>query len=110
MKVKIWDKRESINGVSANEILEKSKEWNAVNEIILIEDDYGNITNMENPQTLKSFLKCKANLSALEVGELYVEYLKEQELMTMNYVSQEKVLEAKLDKIIELLSKLVPAQ
>lgn len=77
MNCRIWDKQESINGVPASAIFESMPE--TINgEVILLEKN-GIVTNIE----IKSFLVNTYNfdneLSALEIGELYVEYLKQEQ-------------------------------
>lgn len=76
MNCRIWDKQESINGVSASDIF-KSMPETIDGEVILLENN-GIVTNIE----IKSFLVNTYNfdneLSALEIGELYVEHLKQE--------------------------------
>ncbi len=76
--VKIWDKVESINGISAEFLLSTRDDLRNASEVILIGDESGNITNIEFPHTLKSILQCDSSLSALEVGQLYEKFMLSQ--------------------------------
>lgn len=76
--VKIWDRKESINGVSSETILANREDIQNASEVILIGDIYGNITNIEFPNTLRAILVCDPTLPALEVGQAYEQYLIQQ--------------------------------
>lgn len=50
MEYKIWDKKESINGVPANKILESNPNWVEADLILIIEN--GRITRIEDIQII----------------------------------------------------------
>ncbi|MFJ1465393.1 hypothetical protein ACIJV2_17800 [Clostridioides difficile] len=76
--IKIWDKKEKINGVSAEEILKGNYDFQT-SEVFLILDDYNRVTNIESVNTIKSIYKLDKNLTALETAEKYLEMHKKQE-------------------------------
>lgn len=93
--IKIWNKTSPINGVSAKVILEARHDLRDEQEIILILDAQGNVTNIEIPSILKANLGLSNELTALEVGQAYVDYLEQQKLesekeaVTIEQVKQE---------------------
>lgn len=101
MKIKIWDKKTSINGISATVILKNRKDLENEEEILLLEDDYGNITHIEIPRIIQSNLKLAQNLTALEIGQAYLEYLITQE----NQIEQDKITHEQLIEKTNVLEK-----
>lgn len=76
--IKIWDKKEKINGVEAEEILKGNYDFQT-SEVFLILDDYNRVTNIESVNTIKSIYKLDKSLTALETAEKYLEMHKKQE-------------------------------
>ena len=76
--IKIWDKKESINGVSAKDFLDSSPFFKTCNEIILICNEDGTVTNVESATILRDRLKLDNLTSTLEVGKKYEQYLGDQ--------------------------------
>ncbi|NJB07283.1 hypothetical protein GSQ22_16090 [Clostridioides difficile] len=77
--IKIWDKKEKINGVEAEEILKGNYDFQT-SEVFLILDDYNRVTNIESVNTIKSIYKLDKSLTALETAEKYLEMHKNEEL------------------------------
>ncbi|MEY8152330.1 hypothetical protein AB8344_19710, partial [Clostridioides difficile] len=75
--IKIWDKKEKINGVEAEEILKSNYDFQT-SEVFLIFDDYERVTNIESVNTIKSIYKLDKSLTALETAEKYLEMHKKQ--------------------------------
>lgn len=74
--IEIWDKKSSINGVSASDFLE-SNPFLKEQEVILILSN-GAITNVEAKSILCNNYGFDFSLTTLEVGELYLAKLEEQ--------------------------------
>ena len=72
----VWDKQSSINGVDAEHYLNLHREF-ADDEVILIENDYGQITNVESLRTLKAIMGLSPGSSADEVAQEFISYLGE---------------------------------
>lgn len=87
--IKIWDKKEKINGVEAEEILKDNYDFQT-SEVFLVLDDYGRVTNIESANTIKSIYKLDKNLTALETAEKYLEMHKKQEEEIKAHEEQEK--------------------
>ena len=75
MEYKIWDKKESINNVSAEEVLNSMPELKNSDVILLIQNN--RVTNIEDKDVLISNLNLDSNLSAQEVAEKYIQHLEE---------------------------------
>lgn len=75
--IKIWDKRSPINGVSAEEFLKSSPFLKTCNEIVLICKGSDEICYVEAANVLRNILGIDDSVSALEVGERYEQYLKD---------------------------------
>ncbi len=75
MEYKIWDKKESINNVSAEEVLNSMPELKNSDVILLIQNN--RVTNIEDKDVLISNLNLDSNLSAEEVAEKYIQHLEE---------------------------------
>ena len=77
--VKLWDKKSTINGV-----ILQPEGWMINNDVILIEEN-DVVTNIENPTILKNILLNEnkitqeevAELTSIQIGEKYIEYLEE---------------------------------
>lgn len=77
MEYKIWDKKESINNISAEEVLNSMPELKNVDVILLIQNN--RVTNIEDKDVLISNLNLDGNLSVEEVAEKYIQHLEELE-------------------------------
>lgn len=75
MDYKIWDKKESINNVSAEEVLNSMPELKNSDVILLIQNN--RVTNIEDKDVLISNLNLDDNLSVEEVAEKYIQHLEE---------------------------------
>lgn len=75
--VKLWDKESKINGGVL-----QIEGWMVDSDVILIEDN-GVTTNVENPVILKNILLSEnkitqeEELTSIQIGEKYIEYLEE---------------------------------
>lgn len=76
--IKIWDKKESINGCNAKDFLNSSSFFKECDEIILICKEDGTVTNVESANILRDILKLDSSTPILEVGKIYEQYLKDQ--------------------------------
>lgn len=75
MEYKIWDKKESINNVSAEEVLNYMPELKNADVILLIQNN--RVTNIEDKDVLISNLNLDSDLSVQEVAEKYIQHLEE---------------------------------
>lgn len=75
MEYKIWDKKESINNVSAEEVLNSMPELKNADVILLIQNN--RVTNIEDKDVLISNLNLDSSLSIQEVAEKYIQHLEE---------------------------------
>ncbi|WP_238948868.1 hypothetical protein [Clostridium sp. YIM B02569] len=74
IKIKIWDKKESINGVSAEDFIKNSPAWFINGDILLIIDDNsGLVQQVENINQLRAQLKLDESISSEDVGKAYLE-------------------------------------
>ena len=74
--IKIWDKKESINGVSAEDYISNSPVWMLNGDVILIVDDTtGVVTQIQNVNQLRVNLGLDNTLNAEEVGQAYLNSL-----------------------------------
>lgn len=75
--VKLWDKESKINGGILN-----LEGWMTESDVILFEEN-GVITNVENPNILKNILlnenkiTQEEELTSIQIGEKYIEYMEE---------------------------------
>ena len=75
--VKLWDKKSKINGGVL-----QLEGWMVDSDVILIEDN-GVTTNVENPVILRNILLSEnkitqeEELTSIQIGEKYIEYLEE---------------------------------
>lgn len=73
MITKIWDKKESINGISASEILESRKDLANEQEVILLINDYNNhVDEIALGSTLRGLLKLESTKTTQEVIDAYI--------------------------------------
>lgn len=95
MKIKIWNKIDDINGVSAEDILSSRVDIKNANEVILLCDDVDEsiVKQIEFPSILKSNYNLQGT-TALEIGQAYLNYLN---------LEKEKVIQEKTE--IELLKE-----
>lgn len=77
--IKIWNKKESINGVDAETVLKSTPQFANEEVILIINDVSGMVTNIELPSILRGNLGLSKDLSTLEVGQAYVKHLEEQQ-------------------------------
>lgn len=88
--VKLWDKESKINGGVL-----QLEGWMVDSDVILIEDN-GVTTNVENPSILKNILLSEnkitqeEELTSIQIGEKYIEYMEE-----VNNRQQEEVVNIK---------------
>ena len=88
--VKLWDKESKINGGVL-----QLEGWMVDSDVILIEDN-GVTTNVENPVILKNILLSEnkitqdEELTSIQIGEKYIEYMEE-----VNNRQQEEVINIK---------------
>ena len=75
-QVQIWDKVSSINGVPAEKIV---NDWKNVDEVVLILDESGRVLEMNDPAILKQNLGITEDKTALEIGQVYLDFLTQQE-------------------------------
>lgn len=75
MDYKIWDKKESINNVNAEEVLNSMPELKDTDVILILQNN--RVTNIEDKNILISNLNLDVNLSVEEVAEKYIQYLEE---------------------------------
>ena len=75
--VKLWDKESKINGGILN-----LEGWMTESDVILFEEN-GVITNVENPNILKNILlnenkiTQEEELTSIQIGKKYIEYMEE---------------------------------
>jgi hypothetical protein len=100
MKIKVWDKIESINGVSAEDILSNRVDIRNADEVILFYDntDESIVKQIEFPSILKSNYNLQGT-TALEIGQAYLDYLA---------LEKEKIIQEKTE--LELLQEKVAMQ
>ena len=77
MTYKIWDKKEKINNVDAEYVIETLK-ISETDEVFLIVDSQDNIQAVEIDRIIKSVYNLDANLSVEEVAKEYIR-IKEEE-------------------------------
>ena len=77
--VKVWNKQDSINGIEANEILSKRPDLQFEQNVILITDNSGRVTNIELCSILRQMLSLDESVNAEEVGESYAQYIKQRD-------------------------------
>lgn len=88
--VKLWDKESKINGGVL-----QLEGWMVDSDVILIEDN-GVTTNVENPVILRNILLSEnkitqdEELTSIQIGEKYIEYMEE-----VNNRQQEEVINIK---------------
>ena len=90
MNFKIWDKKESINGVDAETILENRNDIRNEENVILIYNE-GIVTNIELCSTLKSIYNFDSNLTVEEVANNYLKLLEENKQNITNNDLEERV-------------------
>lgn len=72
MKIKVWDKKEPINGVQAEDYL-KDNYIMQNTEILLFLNDNGIVEQVQSVNILKSILNLDDTVSAIDVGNKYLE-------------------------------------
>lgn len=77
--IKIWDKKEKINGVSADYVLESHRIQENDEIFLVINDVTSKVTEIQNKLTIAGIYNIDPNLTTLEVGEEYIRIKKEQE-------------------------------
>ena len=105
MNFKIWDKKESINGVDAETILENRNDIRNEENVILIYNE-GIVTNIELCSVLKNIYNFDSNFTVEEVANNYLKLLEENKQNITNNDLEERVtsiedylLENEADKI-----------
>ncbi len=105
IKYKIWDKKESINNVSSEDVLASRPELNNI-EVILLTDDYGNVTNIEEPNILCSVLGIPTDTPIEEIAEAFIQHLEEQKQNAISLHDQVNNLEEENSSLVlELAEK-----
>ena len=79
MTYKIWDKKEKINNVDAEYVIETLK-ISETDEVFLIVDSQDNIQAVEIDRIIKSVYNLDANLSVEEVAKEYIRIKEEEKL------------------------------
>lgn len=104
--VKLWDKESKINGG----VLQLDG-WMIDSDVILIEDN-GVTTNVENPNILKNILLSEnkitqeEELTSIQIGEKYIEYMEEVNNRQQEEVTNMKELKETQDTILLALADL----
>ena len=105
MNFKIWDKKEPINGVDAESILENRNDIRNEENVILIYNE-GIVTNIELCSVLKNIYNFDSNFTVEEVANNYLKLLEENKQNITNNDLEERVtsiedylLENEADKI-----------
>lgn len=104
--VKLWDKESKINGGVL-----QLEGWMVDSDVILIEDN-GVITNVENPVILKNILLSEnkitqeEELTSIQIGEKYIEYMEEVNNRQQEEVTNMKELKETQDTILLALADL----
>lgn len=102
--IKLWDKKSPINGKDAEEILNRRNDLENAEEILLIGENERNIRGIEIVEVLRGNLGLSQDLTALEVGEAYLNFIdklnkgSELEEQTKNNILKE-LAETKLENI-----------
>ena len=104
--VKLWDKESKINGGILN-----LEGWMTESDVILIEDN-GVTTNVENPVILKNILLSEnkitqeEELTSIQIGEKYIEYMEEVNNRQKEQVTNINELKETQDTILLALAEL----
>nr|WP_312985530.1 hypothetical protein [Clostridioides sp.] len=77
--IKIWDKKEKINGVSADYVLESHRIQKNDEIFLVINDVTSKVTEIQNKLTIAGIYNIDPNLTTLEVGEEYLRIKAEEE-------------------------------
>lgn len=95
---RIWNKQDEINGVDAGVVI-NSQKIKPQDEIFLVVDEYGKVTQIEEVTNIKSIYKLDAGLSAVQTAQTYLDLMAQQE----EQVKQDVLtLEQQADKISTL--------
>lgn len=98
--VKVWDGKESINGVPAKDILANREDLRrALGDIFLVLVN-GQVAQIEIGATIKSIYNLDENLSIQEVAEAYLAIREEEEAR----VRQEQLTNEELQEQVAMLS------
>lgn len=97
--IKIWDKKEKINGVSADYVLESHRIQENDEIFLVINDATSKVTEIQNKLTIAGIYNIDPNLTTLEVGE---EYLRIREEQNRQQEEEKTTLEKQAEKIKEL--------
>lgn len=98
MKYKIWNKKDKIKGTDAEYVI-KSHNIKESDEIFLVIDDCGIITEIQFVDIIKSNLQLNKDLTAEETAQAYIDYKKEEE----NNTIKEQISLEETSKKIEIL-------
>lgn len=80
LKIKIWDEKSSINGVSAETILANRPDLVAASgDIFLVVDNYDNVREIQIGAIIASNFQMEAGLSLQEIAEQYLIKREEEE-------------------------------
>lgn len=97
--IKIWNKKDDINGIDADKVMESSG-IKMEDEIFLIVNDVTNkVQEIQDKLTITSVYNIDPNLTTLEVGE---EYLRIREEQNKQQEEETTTLEKQAEKIAEL--------
>lgn len=97
--IKIWDKKEKINGVSADYVLESHRIQENDEIFLVVNDTTNKVTEIQNKLTIADSFNIDPKLTALEVGE---EYLRIREEQNKQQEEETATLEKQADRIVEL--------
>lgn len=97
--IKIWDKKEKINGVSADYVLESHRIQENDEIFLVINDVTSKVTEIQNKLTIAGIYNIDPKLTTLEVGE---EYLRIREEQNKQQEEETTTLEKQANRIAEL--------
>lgn len=95
MNYKIWNKKDSIKGFSADYIIARNK-INEEDEVFLVLDELGIVRQMQIVSTIKSVYGFDPNLTAEETAQAYLDLKKEEE---NNTIKEQNTLDEQAKKI-----------
>lgn len=97
MKYKIWDKKESINGVDASYVIE-THHIKEEDEVFLIIEG-GRVVAIEMANVIKSVYRLDPDLTVDEVAKEYIRIKEEQENQVVNGATTLEEHNAKINKL-----------
>lgn len=77
--IKVWNKKEEINGVSSDYVLESQTIRDSDEIFLVVNDVTGKVSEIQNKLTIADIYNIDPNLTCLEVGEEYLRIKAEEE-------------------------------